>query len=107
MVIVAGGINEFDSFPTTTELLFLDDNFIYPEGGWESGPELLRSSYAPIMVEFQGSVILVGGTRGEDGRHLYQLDSPQGQWKKLNQTLKERRSQHVSFLIPDELTDCS
>ena len=58
------------------------------------------------MVEYQDGVILIGGSGEADGRHMYQLSSPNGTWAKMKQTLKERRNYHVSFLIPDELVNC-
>ena len=80
------------------------------ESGWKTGPSLPDVAHIATMVEFEGGVVLVGGQGGVgfgvDGRHLYQLTGPDNTWTKLEQTLKERRFGHVSFLIPDELTNC-
>jgi len=56
------------------------------------------------MVSFKGSVILIGGN-GQN--YLFQLSSLKDGWKKMPQALAKRRSEHVSFLIPDELANCS
>ena len=69
-----------------------------------------------FVFNFRNSVILVGGG-GEpisnstlpvsfDGDQLFQLKSAQGPWVEMPQKLKEKRSQHTSFLIPDDLVKC-
>ena len=58
------------------------------------------------MVEYQNSVILVGGEGGVKGQEMYQLSSPDGPWVEMQQTLKEGRTKHVAFLIPDQIVDC-
>ena len=63
-------------------------------------------AFVKQMIEFQNSVILVGGDGGVDGQHLFQLSSTSGPWVQMKQTLKEPRSKHVSFLIPDALANC-
>ncbi len=74
--------------------------------GWILGSSLPLSSNHPSLIELQGRVILIGGHGKSDGMHLYQLDSPDGTWIEMKQTLKERRFDSIAFLIPDELTDC-
>ena len=91
---------------SSTELLFLDEHLNY-KTKWVMGPLLPAGAYQGRMIEYEKSVIFVGGSDGVDGKHLYQLDSPQGQWKELDQVLKTRRSMHVAFLIPDEFVNCS
>ena len=80
------------------------------ESGWKTGPSLPDVAHIATMMEFDGEVVLVGGQGGVgcgvDGRPLYQLTGPDDTWTKLEQTLKEGRFGHVSFLIPDELTNC-
>ena len=42
-----------------------------------------------------------------DGQHLYRLDSLEGPWIEMKQTLKEKRvGGHVAFLVPDQLVNC-
>ena len=77
--------------------------------GWVFGPSLLGDLLISDskMIEFQNSVILIGGGYTHvDGKGLYQLSSPNGEWTKMRQTLREGRMSHVAFLIPDELVDC-
>jgi hypothetical protein len=74
--------------------------------GWIEGPSLPDKAFLSTMVEYENSVILIDGDGGVDGLHLFRLDSPQGQWIQLRQTLKQTRFAHVSFLVPDELVNC-
>ena len=99
VVVAAGGYST-----DTVELLFLDGN--KNTGSWISGPSLPEAAWLSTMIEFQNSVILIGGELGVDGRHLYQLSSPSGAWVEMKQTLKEPRVGHMSFLVPDELVNC-
>ncbi len=100
VVVAASG----DYF-STVELLFMNG---HDELGssWVQGPILENEAYMSRIVEFENSVILVGGREGLDGKHLYQLDSPTGSWTLLPHKLKEARSSHVTFFIPDEITNC-
>ena len=104
VVVVAGGQS-----PRKVELLYLNDL----QTGWVFGPSLLGDLLisGSSMIEFQNSVILIGGdneanSEDFDGKGLYQLSSPNGEWTKMRQNLKEKRMSHVAFLIPDELVDC-
>ncbi len=104
IVVVVGG-NDEGSDRKGVELLYLNDL----QTGWVFGPSVLgtRRIYESRMIEFQNSVILIGGGYEDiDGTHLYQLSSPTGQWKLLRPRLKEGRMSHVAFLVPDELVDC-
>jgi hypothetical protein len=70
------------------------------------GPVLPLTVTGASMNTFQNGVILIGGEGQVDGTHLYQLSSPNGTWKKMGKLLNAQRSQHVSFLVPDELVCC-
>ena len=101
VVVAAGKDNNYTPL-NSVELLYLDKY----ESGWMAGPSLPETAIAPSMIEFQNSVILVGGDGGVGGQHLYQLSSTSGPWVEMKQTLKEPRAKHVSFLIPDGLANC-
>ena len=73
---------------------------------WIMGPELPKTASFGTVVEFQNSIILVGGKGEVDGRHMYQLSSPIGNWTEMKQTLKQPRRNYASFLVPDELVNC-
>jgi len=69
----------------------------------------LTLAISATMIEYNNSVILVGvdgPSEGVDSNHLYQLSSPTGQWVEMKQTLKQERSRHVSFLVPDNIVNC-
>jgi hypothetical protein len=104
VVVVAGGFYNNGAVLNSVELLF-SDSF----DGWEKGPALpLTTAYAQ-MLEFEKSVILIGGmgmSPEMDGRHLYQLSSADGTWIEMKPVLNEKRIEHVAFLIPDELAIC-
>ena len=101
VVVVAGGVGD-PGFVLSTELLFLDQF----NSGWVAGPSLPKEVSDATMVDFQDGVIHIGGSGNVDGFHLYQLSSPNGSWTLMDQTLKESRVLHVSFLVPDELVNC-
>ncbi len=98
-VIVAAGGSQI----STVELLLVDES---EANGWVMGPSLPIVAYLSTMVEYTNSVILIGGEEGVDGRTLYQLTSPKGNWVEMKQSLTLPRSRHVSFLVPDELVNC-
>jgi len=87
---------------TTVELLYLN-NYGKKKVEWVFGPELLESKQGSTMIEYNNSVILIGGG---NGRTLFQLSSPNGPWIKMRQKLKYFRDDHVSFLVPDEIVNC-
>ena len=101
-VIVAAGGHSL-TYLDSVELLFIERG---ESNAWVMGPSLPNAALGSTMVEFQNSVILIGGEGGVDGHHLYQLSLPNGTWVELKQTLKEERSRHVSFLVPDKLVNC-
>jgi hypothetical protein len=73
---------------------------------WEIGPNLPFQTYGSPMIEYQGSVIIVGGDEQSGRRHLYQLSSPVEPWVLMKQTLKYDHFLQVSFFVPDELVNC-
>ena len=105
VVVSAGGGTIGTDSLSSVELLFLNHNEDF-SNGWKRGPSLPKTAILSTMVEYQDSVILVGGSFQVDGYHLYQLSSPTGTWMKMKHVLKRRRNYHVSFLIPDELATC-
>jgi hypothetical protein len=105
VVVATGGFNYDNGQLSSTELLFLnEDNSI--KGNWVKGPELPRAAFEATMIEFNNSLIMIGGTGSVDGQHLYKLASTDDKWIEMDQTLKKIRSLHVAFLVPDELVNC-
>jgi len=106
VVVAAGGWSgdqNLKMWANSTELLYFNDIDII-EKQWTAGPELPSISYAAAMVEYNNTVILVGG--GEDANQLYQLSSPKESWVQMKQTLKRKRAGHIAFLVPDEIVNC-
>lgn len=92
---------------STTEILDLGT------GLWRPGPELpFGIGCAPLVEDADGGVILVGG-EANDGSHklnkLFRLPhaGDGSRWTELPQKLKTGRSRHVSFMVPDHLTNCN
>jgi hypothetical protein len=77
VVVAAGGAG--GPVLKSVELLFMED-FNY---GWVAGPDLPKEASSATMVEFQGGVILIGGSGNVGGQNLYQLDSPTGTWTEM------------------------
>ena len=107
-VVAAGGFYSNGAILSDVEILFLTS---YEGSGaeWTRGPELPFTTAYAQMVEFNNSVILVGGigmVPEMDGQHLYRLTSANGPWIEMNQVLREKRIEHVAFLVPDELVIC-
>ena len=106
IIVAAGGFYD-NSHLESVELLYLnsDDSV---RGEWVKGPELPKPVTGSTMIEYNNSVILIGGGSfaDDDFRQMYQLSSPNGPWIKTRQTLKKERAAHVSFLVPDELVNC-
>jgi hypothetical protein len=105
MIVVAGGVDNNGTFLSSVELLNLGQSD-WSASGWRTGPELIFESYKSTMVEFQGSVIIVGNDNQSKGLHLYQLSSPNEPWAMMKQTLKTEQFGLVSFLVPDEIVNC-
>jgi hypothetical protein len=105
VVFAVGGKTFNDTYLNVVEMLYLNEQNI-DNLKWIIGPQLPKTASFGTVVEFQNSIILVGGTGQVDGKHLYQLTSPNGTWTEMKQTLKERRYYHASFLVPDELVNC-
>jgi len=108
VVVVVGGENrrEESIFLSSVELLHLNNEQELNKLSWIMGPSLPKSAGFATVVEYQNSIILIGGEGEVDGRHLYQLSSPNGTWIEMKQTLKENRKYHASFLVPDEFVNC-
>jgi len=104
VVVAAGGdgTNPSEDATTSFELLYLnDDNSI--KSNWMMGPKLPIVLINSNMIEYNNSVILIGGYYN---LRLLQLSSPKGPWIEMKQTLKKKIFGHVSFLVPDELVNC-
>ncbi len=107
VVVAAGGmkIKIYEGLGSV-ELLYLnDDNSV--KGEWMMGPELPDTATSSKMIEYNNSVILIGGyDRYGRNQPLYQLSSPKGPWIAMKQILKEIRLDPVPFLVPDEVVNC-
>ncbi len=104
IIVVAGGENDKD-FVLSVELLYLPIDYTKADK-WIIGPPFPKSVKNATMIEYDNSVILIGGRGAVDGFHMYQLSSPYGPWVEMKQTLRKNRMNHVSFLVPDELVQC-
>ena len=102
VVVVAGGSDGDTNWSSTELLLLIEDGTHNKE--WIDGPELPNATFGSRMIEYQDSVILVGGSNLE--KKLFQLFSPKGPWIQMKQTLKTERSYHVAFLVPDDIVNC-
>ena len=105
-VVVAGGQNQNSVVLNSTEILPLAD---LQSAAFELGPDLPVRKVGAQMVEFDSSVILVGGFNPSTSftSTLYQLKSVGGPWVLMNQTLQVRRGFHTAFLVPEEFTNCN
>jgi hypothetical protein len=105
-IIVAGGNNGSSDF-SSVEILNDGSN------EWQTGPELPIGIDQSIMVEDQnGGVVLIGGGTSSSFGYLdtlYQLPhgGPDAVWTKMEQKLKTGRYEHIAFLVPDNIADCS
>ncbi len=104
IVVVAGG-DDGDDDLTSVELLSLDNL----SQGWVEGPSLPLGVSISAMVEFDDSLVMIGGYGVPHGgiKQLYQLSSVDGPWEVMEQELKETRYSHVAILVPDELVVCN
>jgi len=102
VVVVTGG-NALSS----TELLFLNDDGTN-EWEWVSGPELPAEIKHSTMIEYNNSVILIGGNPWADKLpdNMLQLSSPKGPWTEMSKPFMEGEGSLVGFLVPDELVNC-
>ena len=87
---------------TSVELLNLDQYEASTSAGWVFGPSLPVDTYISTMTQVEDGVILVGGGL----QSLYKLTPGADNWQLHETSLKEPRSGHVSFLVPDELVNC-
>ena len=101
-ILVAAGGNGV----TSVELLNLDQYEASTSAGWVFGPSLPVDTYISTMTQVEDGVILVGGGRPGGLQSLYKLTPGADNWQLLETSLKEPRSAHVSFLVPDELVNC-
>ncbi len=70
-VVVAAGGRNGGGYLSTTELLYVDRIGSY---NWVMGPSLPLANAFATMVEFQNSVILIGGYPAS--KDIFQLSSP-------------------------------
>ena len=103
-IIAVGGYN--GTFKNSVEIL--DE----VSGNWRYGPPLPIPLAAGALVEdAAGGVILVGGETLEVTNHdtLFRLShaGPDAMWFKMPQKLQNARRYHVSFLVPEEITNCT
>jgi N-acetylneuraminic acid mutarotase len=107
-IIVVGGTPNPYSGSKMSSVEILD----HGANEWRKGPDLPFGIGEAQMVEDQnGGVVLVGG-RSHYNTYLdtlYQL--PHGGedavWTKMGQKLKIGRYNHVAFLVPNDVVDCS
>ena len=103
-IIAVGGYN--GARLSTVEIL--DD----VTGNWRYGPALPVPRYYGALVEDPaGGVILIGGETSRYVWHdtLFRLShaGPDAMWFQMPQKLKNARTYLTSFLIPDEITNCT
>jgi hypothetical protein len=102
-IIVVGG---WDGSSELSSVEILDED----SNEWRTGPELPIAIRLSQMVEDQnGGVVFIGGRSSNANLDtLYQL--PHGGqdavWTKMDQTLKGERSEHTTFLVPDNIFKC-
>ena len=101
-ILVAAGGNRV----TSVELLNLDQYEASTSAGWVFGPSLPVDTCISTMTQVEDGVILVGGGWPGGLQSLYKLTPGADNWQLLETSLKEPRSAHVSFLVPDELVNC-
>ena len=79
---------------------------------WQRGPDLPFEIIFSAMVEDRkGGVVVIGGNSdaNEYLDSLFQLrhGGKDAKWIKMKQKLKIARNEHVAFLVPDNIVDCS
>ena len=97
--MVAGGRNQGQEVLNSTEILPLAN---LQSAVFEQGPDLPVEQVGSQMVEFDSSVVTVGG----GSTTLYQLKLVAGPWIRMSQTLQVPRISHTAFLVPDKFTNC-
>ena len=103
-IIVAGGYD--GTHLSSVEIL---DNV---NGNWRYGPPLpIPLSWGALVEDPAGGVIMIGGANVEVPHHdtLFRLShaGPDASWIKMPQKLKNGRRLHVSFSVPDQMTECT
>ena len=97
VVVTAGGY-----WQHSTELLHLSGDH-----EWVYGARLPEISFLSDMIEYNEMVIAVGGgTYTEGTNKLYKLTTPDGDWLEMKQSLNQKRMNHITFLVPDDLVNC-
>ncbi len=105
-IIVAGGWDG-RSIMSSVEILDLGSN------EWRDGSELpFGIDHAKMVEDPNGGVILVGGRRiilnfMHHLDTLFQLQNGDADWAKMKQELILQTSDHVAFLVPDGIVNCS
>ena len=104
-IIVAGGDDGNNKYLDYVEIL----SSLAPYFEWENGPSLPQPIFAAQIVEYEAerSVVLIGGNT-ESGQRLdtlYQLEAENKSagWRMLVQRLSSPRSDHVAFMVTDEM----
>jgi hypothetical protein len=111
-ILVAGGWGGKGPTPQEGDLLSSVEILDLGAKEWRNGPDLPFGVYDSQMVDGKnGEVILVAGFQFPFDAldTLYQL--PHGgadaKWTKMEQKLKFKRREHLAFLVPDNIVDCS
>ena len=75
----------------------------------EKGTRLPVWNFFAILIEYPGGgVILVGGDSDFSTENkIYYLEHANSTWVEMPQKLKVGRESAISFLVPDEFTNCS
>ena len=102
-VIVAGGSNSNEGTLSSVELLELGSS------EWVAGPELPEKILGSSMVEYSdGGVFYIGGySEGRVLDTIFYLAHGKSEWVEMPQKLKIGTAWATSFLVPDEITNCS
>jgi hypothetical protein len=106
-IIVVGGNSYRNPFVEPVEVLDPDLN------EWRRGPDLPHVLDSSQLVEDQkGGDILMGGNSVSPNDHLdslFQLvhAGKEAKLSRMEQKLKVGRKNHVAFLVPDSIVECS
>ena len=101
--VVAGGWN--DGHLTSVELLDLDA----PQKGWRRGPQLPYGLQHASTVQYENSLLIIGGWDGNYTRKsdILALDPAVPlKWRKLDQKMQMGRITHASVLVSSNEMNC-